>query len=177
MISPEAKVHPLAHTDDTVSIGKRTRVWQFSSVIRGTILGENCNVASGTTLDGPVFGDDCIICHNIAMGPGFKVGNRVFIAPGVTFANDAWPKAMKDGWDAAEFSRTADGDKWAVIVEDGVSIGANAVILPGVRIGAGAMIAAGSIVRCDVPADHLYLGTGQIRPIVGTPPRMRFARV
>lgn len=39
----------------------------------------------------------------------------------------------------------------AVVVEDGVWIGANAIILPGVRIGRGSVVAAGSVVTRDVP--------------------------
>ena len=39
-----------------------------------------------------------------------------------------------------------------VIVEDGVLIGANAVVIEGVHIGADAVVAAGAVVIEDVPA-------------------------
>lgn len=169
MIDSTAYIHPLALVEGA-SVGPRTRVWQFSSVIRGARIGADCNIASGCCIDGSEIGDGCVIAHNLAMGPGFRLGSRVFIGPQVTFCNDAWPRATKDGFDAALF----DGTRHAVIVEDGASIGANAVILPGVRIGAGAMVAAGSVVRRDVPAGHLWREDGLIRP-QGDRQRMRFA--
>lgn len=45
-----------------------------------------------------------------------------------------------------------------VIVEDGVLIGANAVVIEGVRIGQDAVVAAGAIVTCDVPAGAVVAG-------------------
>jgi acetyltransferase-like isoleucine patch superfamily enzyme len=44
------------------------------------------------------------------------------------------------------------------VLEDGVTIGANATIMPGVRIGEGSMVAAGSVVTKDVPAWSLAKG-------------------
>ena len=45
------------------------------------------------------------------------------------------------------------------IVEEGASIGAGAVILPGVTIGRGAIIGAGATVVSDVPAGVTVVGT------------------
>jgi maltose O-acetyltransferase len=45
-----------------------------------------------------------------------------------------------------------------VIIEDGVWIGARALLLPGVRVGKGAVIAAGSVVLNDVESNKLYAG-------------------
>lgn len=171
MIHPDAFIHPKAEIVEGVSIGARTRVWQFASIIRGAIIGDDCNIASGACVDGSRIGDGCIICHNLAMGPGFLIGRRVFIGPNVTFCNDAWPRASKDGFRPQAF----DGENWAVIVHDGASIGAGAVILPGVTIRAGAMVAAGSVVSRDVPSRHLWRSKDDVRPITGRHARMRFA--
>lgn len=46
-----------------------------------------------------------------------------------------------------------------VIIEDGVWIGARAIILPGRRIGKGAVIAAGFVITRDVP-DYTIVGSG-----------------
>jgi acetyltransferase-like isoleucine patch superfamily enzyme len=45
-----------------------------------------------------------------------------------------------------------------VVIEDGVWIGAHAVILPGVTLGTGAVIGAGSVVTRDVPANAIVYG-------------------
>lgn len=172
MIDPTAFVHPKAHVEDS-KIGPRTKVWQFASVTRGAVLGADCSVAPGAMLDGCRFGDRCCIGPSVSMGPGFKVGGDCFIGPSVTFANDAWPTADKTGFDAEAYRR---GALWAVIMEDGASIGANAVILPGVRIGAGAVIAAGAVCGVNVPAGHLFARDGRLVTLAGrTRRRMRAA--
>lgn len=161
-IDPTAFIHKYAVTDGVGRIGARTKVWQFASVIRGAILGDDCVVASGACFDGSVAGDRVIICHNLAAGPGFKLGNDVFIAPNVTLCNDVWPRAHKRGFDPAKF----DGTRWAIIIEDGATIGAGAVVLPGVHVGRNAMVGAGVVCAKSVPAGHLML-SGQVCVPIG----------
>lgn len=160
MIHSSAKIHRLALVENS-EIGPRTRVWQFASVIRGTRLGADCNVASCATLDGPVFGNRCIISQGVAMGPGFLFGDDIFVGPNVTVCNDRWPRVSKDGFDIGVFQR---GD-FTVVVKDGATIGANAVVLPGVIIGKRAMIAAGAVVDKDVPDDHILRRDGRMSPL------------
>jgi maltose O-acetyltransferase len=45
-----------------------------------------------------------------------------------------------------------------VVLEEGCWLGANVTVLPGVTIGRGAMIAAGAVVRTDVPANTVAGG-------------------
>lgn len=161
-------IHSLAFVDDTVSIGRRTRVWQFASVIRGTVLGADCNVASCATLDGARFGDRCIIGSGVAIGPGFLIGDDVFIGPNVVFCNDRWPASHTRGFDQSKLR----SGSVTIQVGDGASIGANATILPGVRIGERAMIAASAVVSRDIPPDHLLTRSGDIVPAAPTE-RMR----
>ncbi len=172
MIHETAFIHPKAHVEGA-KIGARTKVWQFASVIRGTILGADCVVAAGACLDGPLFGDRCIISPGVDIGPGFLIGDEVFIGPNVVLANDAWPRTHKEGWDAEQFRNGL----ITVRVASGASIGANAVILPGLKIGERAMIAAGAVVTQDVPADYLCTRDGYVYPITSNPKRrMREAK-
>lgn len=159
-VDPSAFIHPKAHVEGA-TIGARTRVWQFASVIRGTVLGEDCNVASCATLDGPVFGDRCIVSQGVAMGPGFLLGDDIFVGPNVTFCNDRWPTASKECFDLDALQNGF----VTIRVMDGATIGANAVILPGVIIGAGAVIAAGAAVGRSVPEDHIFTRKGNVYPI------------
>lgn len=169
----EIYIDDRAQVDDDVILGPGTKVWAFASLIRGAVMGVDCNVATGACLDGCRFGDRVRVGHNVAMGPGFLVGDNVFIGPNVTFCNDAWPRVDREGYEPEAYNE----GRYAVIVEEGASIGANSVVLPGVRIGARAMIGSGSVVNSDVPADHLFLGRGRIRPIEDRQTRrMRFAR-
>lgn len=172
MIHHSAFVHSLACVDETVSIGRRSRVWQFASIIRGATLGEDCTVASGACLDGSHVGDRTKIGHNLAAGPGFRIGSDCFIGPNVTFCNDSWPRAHVEGWSADAF----DGEKWAIIMRNGASIGAGSVILPGIVIGADAMVAAGAVVSRNVPDRCLFKRSGEIKPIARDGERLRFAQ-
>lgn len=161
MIHETAFVHPMACVEGVGLIGARSKVWQFASVIRGAILGEDCTVASGACFDGSRADDRVVICHNLAAGPGFWLKDDVFIGPNVTLCNDAWPRSNKGKFDASRF----DGENWAIIIEDGASIGAGAVVLPGVRVGMGAMVGAGVVCGRDVPDGHLMLSNNQCVPI------------
>lgn len=142
-------IHHLAHVDDDVVLGSGTRIWQFASVTRGTVLGKDCSVSPFAMLDGSVYGDRVVVSGGVMAGAGFKVGNDVFLGPNVVLCNDCWPFASKDGYDDAALRA---GERFAVVIEDGAAIGAGAIILPGVRIGAGAVVAAGAVVDEDVPA-------------------------
>ena len=46
-----------------------------------------------------------------------------------------------------------------VVIEDGVLVGGNAVVLEGVRVGAGSVVAAGAVVTEDVPPGVVVAGT------------------
>lgn len=164
-------IHPKAHVDPDVFLGHGTIIRQFASVTGGAVFGEFCSIAPQCMIHGSEFGDRCVLAGGVMMGPGFRVGNDVFIGPNVTFCNDAWPKAHKEGFEPELFGEGV----YAVIVDDGASIGANSVIMPGVRIGEGAMVAAGIRVVRHVPAHHVLTADGQHVPILEEPSRMRFA--
>ena len=84
-----------------------------------------------------------------------EVGNKVLIAAYVTFLNsnehrfDLIGKMM---WDSGR------GDEEAIIVEDDVWIGFGAILMSPLHIGRGAVIAAGSVVRNDVPPYAIVAG-------------------
>lgn len=76
---------------------------------------------------------------------GVTIGDNVFIGPHVCFTNDKYPPSHGKGW-----SET--------IVEDGVSIGANATILPGITLSKHCRIGAGSVVTKSVKANSTVKG-------------------
>jgi len=79
---------------------------------------------------------------------GVTIGERCFIAHGVMFVNDLF-SAGHPSHDPADWLAT--------VVEDEVSIGSNATILP-VRIGRGTVIGAGAVVTRDLPAGVVAAG-------------------
>ena len=169
------QVHPLAHVDGTVSLGEGTRVWQYASITRGTVMGRDCSVSPFAMLDGSIYGDRVIVSGGVKAGAGFKVGNDVFLGPNVVLCNDCWPASSKDGY-RDDLLRS--GEQFAVVVEDGAVIGAGAVVLPGIRIGKGAVIAAGAVVERNVPDCMVYQRNGyvSVKPADWQEKRMRFVR-
>lgn len=168
-------IHPLAHVEGA-QVGQGAKVFQFASVFGGAVIGAGTVIGPCAMINGSHIGADCKVSYGVNMGPGFWVGDRVFLGPEVVLCNDRWPRVHKDGFDVTEF----DGSKWAVIIGDGASLGARATVLPGVRIGRDAMVAAHSVVARDVPDGCLHLADGTITEItdearhVGR--RMRFAQ-
>ena len=75
------------------------------------------------------------------------MGNNVFLGPHMVFTNDLYPRAFKQEWKIVETK-----------VEDGVSIGANSVIICGVTLGKFCMIGSGSVVTKDIPPHALVFG-------------------
>jgi tetrahydrodipicolinate N-succinyltransferase len=66
----------------------------------------------------------------------------------------------KSGFDYSSLS-----ERPTVIVKDGASIGAGAIILPGVVIGENAMVAAGCVVDRPVPSGRLLRRDGSLEPM------------
>ncbi|AXT32452.1 N-acetyltransferase [Pseudoalteromonas tunicata] len=140
-------IHPLAdvHTD---KIGQGTRVWQFSVVLDGAIIGENCNICAHTLIEGNVLvGDRVTLKSGVFLWSGLRVEDDVFIGPNATFTNDMLPRSQQY---PQQYPLT--------LIKKGASIGANATILPGVIIGEKAMVGAGAVVTKDVAPYSVVVG-------------------
>lgn len=142
---------PFIHeTSDVQSknIGSRTRIWQFVVVLPGAVIGESCNICSHCLIENDVvIGDRATIKSGVQLWDGVRVGNDVFVGPNATFANDHYPR-----------SRQTPEHFLVTTIEDGASIGAGAVILPGLRIGRNAMVGAGAVVTRSVPPNAIVIG-------------------
>ena len=90
--------------------------------------------------------------HNTIIGPVI-IGNHVNLAQGITVT------ALNHNFDDSNKRIDEQGVRTsAVIIEDDIWIGANAVILPGVTIGHHSVVAAGAVVTKDVPPHSLVAG-------------------
>jgi UDP-2-acetamido-3-amino-2,3-dideoxy-glucuronate N-acetyltransferase len=150
-------VHALAYVQSS-EVGARTKVWQFATIIRGSIIGDNCNIGACSVVDAAKIGNGCSVGHGAQLHPGTNAGNEVFFGPGCIVCNDPWPRVRKGDFDIEKILKGF----VTVKIESNASLGAGSIVLPGITIGAGAMIAAGAIVTCSVPAGHLYKRDGDI---------------
>ncbi|GIO88496.1 hypothetical protein J25TS5_54280 [Paenibacillus faecis] len=139
--------HPNAIVE-TCKIGENTRVWAFAHILPGAVLGSNCNVNDHTFIENDVvIGNNVTIKSGVYIWDGVRIKDNVFIGPNVTFTNDLRPRSKQY---PAEFLKT--------ILEEGVSIGANATIIAGNTIGKYAMVGAGSLVTKNIPNNTLWYG-------------------
>lgn len=140
-------VHPLADVQ-TPHVGSGTRVWQFVVALPGARTGADCNICSHCFIENDVvLGNRVTVKSGVQLWDGLRVGDDVFIGPNATFTNDRQPR-----------SGNRDFERLQTVLEEGCSIGAGAVVLPGIRIGAGAMVGAGAVVTRDVPAGATVVG-------------------
>jgi len=140
-------VHPqgLCETDQ---VGERTRVWAFAHVLKGAVIGADCNICDHVFIEEQVvLGDRVTVKCGVQLWNGVIAEDDVFIGPNATFSNDRFPRSRHY---QASFPTT--------LIQKGASIGAGAVILPGITIGQNAMVGAGSVVTSNVQPNAVVTG-------------------
>ena len=144
-------VHETACVDDNVAIGEGSKVWHFSHIQSGSIIGRKCvfgqnvNVGNNVTI-----GNFCKVQNNVSIYEGVELQDYVFCGPSMVFTNILEPRC--------EFPQRGSTFYLKTIVGYGASIGANATIVCGNDIGRFAFIAAGAVVAQDVPQYALMAG-------------------
>ncbi|WP_078595406.1 2,3,4,5-tetrahydropyridine-2,6-dicarboxylate N-acetyltransferase [Evansella clarkii] len=114
------------------------------AIIRDQVeIGDSAVIMMGASINiGSVVGEGTMIDMNAVLGGRATVGKNCHIGAGAVLAGVIEPPSAKP-----------------VVVEDGVVVGANAVVLEGVTVGEGAVVAAGAIVTEDVPPNTVVAGT------------------
>lgn len=139
--------HPTAIVESE-NIGAGTRVWAFTHILPGAVIGADCNICDHVFIENDVrVGDRVTIKCGVQLWDGVTLEDDVFIGANVTFTNDAFPR-----------SKQYPESFLSAIVRKGASIGANATILPGLTIGRKAMVGAGAVVTHDVPPNAIVTG-------------------
>ena len=149
---------------DGCYFGPYSIVWHFTTIGAGCIIGDyvmigsHCYIGNYTQI-----GAESRIQTGVFLPNHTKIAERVFIGPHVCCTDDKYPRVNNHDYLAEP-----------PIFEQGCSIGAGAVILPGVRIGRMAMVGAGCVVVHDVPdyavvvgnPSHVIPSKGEIDAIV-----------
>jgi acetyltransferase-like isoleucine patch superfamily enzyme len=147
-IDPSADVDPGAELAPGAMVGAGTRVRA------GARLGTDVAVGRDALVDaGVVIGDGSTIHDRALVYAGATVGSGVFVGPGAIVTNERYPRAALTSIDSAEARARA-----SVVLEDGSTVGAGAVVVSGVRVGRHAFVGAGGVVTTDVPAHALVAG-------------------
>jgi acetyltransferase-like isoleucine patch superfamily enzyme len=147
--TPAYYAHETAIIDEGCQIGEHTRIWHFSHIIKGSVIGRNCTIGQNVMIGPDVrIGEGCKIQNNVSIYQGVELQDGVFCGPSCVFTNVKTPRAEINRKN--EFLQT--------MVERGVTIGANATIVCGSRLGTYSFIAAGAVVTGDVVPFALMAG-------------------
>lgn len=142
-------VHPTAIVDEGAEIGAGVKIWHFSHIMSGAVLGEKCNIGQNVVISpGVVLGKNVKVQNNVSVYTGVSCEDDVFLGPSCVFTNVINPRSAVNR--RSEYAKTKVGK--------GATIGANSTIVCGHDIGAYAFIGAGSVVTKTVPDYALVVG-------------------
>jgi UDP-2-acetamido-3-amino-2,3-dideoxy-glucuronate N-acetyltransferase len=151
-----ARVLDGADVDDRAELGEGTVVWHLAQVREGVRMGRGCVVGRGAYIGPGVQVGDNVKLQNYALvyDPA-NLESGVFIGPAAVLTNDMYPRSVDpDGGPRV----AGDWEPTGVLVREGASIGARAVVLAGCTVGRWALVAAGAVVTKDVPDFALVAG-------------------
>ena len=141
--------HPSAIIDEGCTIGEGTKIWHFSHIMPGCIIGNNCNIGQNVVVSSKVtLGNNVRVQNNVSIYEGVHCEDDVFLGPSMVFTNVFNPRSAISR--KTEYMQT--------LVRKGASIGANATIVCGNEIGEYAFIGAGTVITKPVPAYALVIG-------------------
>lgn len=142
-------VHASSFVDEGARIGAGTKIWHFSHVLSGAVIGERCSFGQNCSIaGGTLIGDNVKVQNNVSIYEGVTLEDDVFCGPSCVFTNVTNPRSHVSR--RHEFRPT--------LVKRGTSIGANATIVCGITIGEYAFIGAGAVVTSDVLPFALMVG-------------------
>lgn len=170
---------PCRGEEHLLVIGPGAHIRSGTVIYGGSHVGYNLETGHNVTIrEQNIIGDDLSIWTNSIIDYGCKIGNNVkihsnvyiaqftiiedevFLAPGVSLANDIHPGCPS----SKECMK-------GPIIKRGAQIGINACVLPRVTIGEYAVIGAGSVVTTDIPPGAVAYGnpariTGRIEDLI-----------
>ncbi len=142
-------VHPTAVIDQDVQIGFNSKIWHFTHVQNGAIIGRNCMLGQNVYVgEGVIIGDGVKIQNNVSIYQGVLLENNVFCGPSVVFTNDLNPRS----------SYPKKGLYIKTLVCEGATIGANSTVICGITLGKDCMVGAGAVVTKDVQPHSIVVG-------------------
>lgn len=141
--------HGTAVIDEGCQIGAGTKIWHFSHIMTGAVLGEKCNIGQNVVVSPKVvLGKNVKVQNNVSIYEGVTCDDDVFLGPSMVFTNVINPRSAVNR--KSEYMKTHVGK--------GATIGANATIVCGHNIGKYAFIGAGAVVTKEIPDYALVVG-------------------
>jgi len=141
--------HPTALVDEPCEIGRNTKIWHYTHVLKGARIGEQCIFGQNCSIaEAVVVGNNVKVQNNVSIYTGTVIEDDVFLGPSCVLTNVTNPRSQVNRHSLYE--RT-----W---LRRGATVGANATIVCGIELGRYAFVAAGSVVVKNVPDYALVMG-------------------
>lgn len=141
--------HSTAVIDDNCTIGEGTKIWHFSHIMPGCVIGNNCNLGQNVVVSPKVvLGNNVRVQNNVSIYEGVICEDDVFLGPSMVLTNVINPRSAVSR--KTEYKTT--------LIKKGATIGANATIVCGNTIGEYAFIGAGTVITKDVLPYALVVG-------------------
>ena len=141
--------HETAVIDENCQIGEGTKIWHFSHIMTGCVIGTNCNIGQNVVISPEVvLGNNVKVQNNVSVYTGVICEDDVFLGLPCVFTNVTNPRSAVNR--KSQYAGTHVGK--------GATIGANATVVCGHDIGAYAFIGAGAVVTKHVPDYALLVG-------------------
>jgi UDP-2-acetamido-3-amino-2,3-dideoxy-glucuronate N-acetyltransferase len=141
--------HETAVIDEGCTIGKGTKIWHFSHIMKDAVIGESCNIGQNVVVSpGVNLGNNVKVQNNVSIYTGVICEDDVFLGPSMVFTNIINPRSAVIRRD--QYVTTT--------VRRGASIGANATVICGNEIGEYALIGAGAVITKNVRPYALVIG-------------------
>jgi UDP-2-acetamido-3-amino-2,3-dideoxy-glucuronate N-acetyltransferase len=142
-------VHESAYVDEPCEIGKGTKIWHFSHIMRDAKIGERCIFGQNVHIAGGVIiGNNVKVQNNVSIYTGTIIEDDVFLGPSCVLTNVTNPRS--------QIVRHSLYEK--TVFRRGATVGANATVVCGIELGRYCFIAAGAVVVRSVPDYALMTG-------------------
>jgi len=142
-------VHESAYVDEPCEIGKGTKIWHFSHVMKDARIGENCILGQNVNVAGGVIiGNNVKIQNNVSIYAGAIIEDDVFLGPSCVLTNIPNPRSQIVRHNLYE----------KTLFRRGATIGANATIVCGIELGRYCFVSAGAVVTKNVPDYAMVMG-------------------
>jgi UDP-2-acetamido-3-amino-2,3-dideoxy-glucuronate N-acetyltransferase len=142
--------HPTAIVAEGASIGRGTKVWHFSHVMKGARIGDNCIFGQNCHVAGDVtIGNNVKVQNNVSIYTGTLIEDDVFLGPSCVLTNVTNPRSQVNRHTLYE----------PTVFRRGATVGANATIVCGIELGRYCFIAAGAVATKNVPDYALMVGS------------------
>ena len=149
-ISPETQIgidtiiYPNTYIEGKNKIAKKCKIGPMTHLRGNCEVAEGCKIGNFVELKNAQIAKNTNVCHLSYIGDA-ELGSHVNIGAGTIFAN----------------YNSITKEKKRSVLENGVSIGSNSVIVAPVHIGEDALVAASSCITKDVEANSLAMGRAQ----------------